>query len=52
MSDENSKEQGERFFPDGMPQPMANATTLPWWEAAAEHPVSYTHLTLPTTPYV
>ncbi len=37
MSDENSKEQGERFFPDGMPQPMANATTLPWWEAAAEH---------------
>jgi len=27
----------ERFFPDGMPAPMADATTLPWWEAAAEH---------------
>jgi uncharacterized OB-fold protein len=27
----------ERFFPDSMPPPMANATTLPWWEAAAEH---------------
>ena len=27
----------ERFFPDGMPPPLANATTLPWWEAAAEH---------------
>jgi uncharacterized OB-fold protein len=27
----------ERFFPDGMPQPLADATTLPWWEAAAEH---------------
>jgi len=27
----------ERFFPDGMPQPMADTTTLPWWEAAAEH---------------
>lgn len=27
----------ERFFPDGMPQPMADATSLPWWEAAAEH---------------
>jgi len=26
-----------RFFPDGMPPPLANATTLPWWEAAAEH---------------
>ena len=27
----------ERFFPDGMPQPLADATTLPFWEAAAEH---------------
>ncbi|TFH25049.1 MAG: Zn-ribbon domain-containing OB-fold protein [Myxococcales bacterium] len=27
----------ERFFPDGMPQPMADPTTLPWWEAAAAH---------------
>jgi uncharacterized OB-fold protein len=27
----------ERYFPDGMPPPLADATTLPWWEAAAEH---------------
>jgi len=27
----------ERFFPDGMPMPMADAITLPWWQAAAEH---------------
>lgn len=27
----------ERFFPDNMPPPMADAITLPWWEAAAEH---------------
>jgi uncharacterized OB-fold protein len=27
----------ERFFPDSMPPPLANATTLPFWEAAAEH---------------
>jgi hypothetical protein len=27
----------ERFFPDNMPPPLANSTTLPWWEAAAEH---------------
>ena len=27
----------ERFFPDGMPPPLANGTTLPWWQAAAEH---------------
>jgi uncharacterized OB-fold protein len=26
----------ERFFPNGMPQPLADATTLPWWQAAAE----------------
>ncbi len=28
---------GERFFPDAMPPPLADATTLPWWEAASEH---------------
>jgi uncharacterized OB-fold protein len=27
----------ERFFPDGMPQPLADATTLPWWQAASQH---------------
>lgn len=27
----------ERFFPDSMPPPLANATTLGFWEAAAEH---------------
>ena len=27
----------ERFFPDGMPSPMSDPMTLPWWEAAAEH---------------
>jgi hypothetical protein len=27
----------ERFFPDGMPQPLADATTLPFWQAAAQH---------------
>jgi uncharacterized OB-fold protein len=27
----------ERFFPDTMPAPLADATTLPWWQAAAEH---------------
>jgi uncharacterized OB-fold protein len=27
----------ERFFPDGMPPPLADAITLPWWQAAAEH---------------
>ena len=27
----------ERFFPDGMPLPMADALTLPWWQAAALH---------------
>lgn len=26
-----------RFFPDGMPQPLADAITLPFWKAAAEH---------------
>jgi uncharacterized OB-fold protein len=27
----------ERFFPDAMPSPLADATTLPWWQAASEH---------------
>ncbi len=27
----------ERYFPDSMPPPLASTTTLPWWEAAAEH---------------
>jgi uncharacterized OB-fold protein len=27
----------ERFFPDGMPPPLVDSTTLPWWQAAAEH---------------
>jgi uncharacterized OB-fold protein len=26
-----------RFFPDGMPQPMSDNESLPWWKAAAEH---------------
>ncbi len=27
----------DRFFPDGMPPPLADAITLPWWRAACEH---------------
>ena len=27
----------ERFFPDSMPPPLADSTSLPWWKAAAEH---------------
>ena len=27
----------QRYFPDGMPQPLADTLSLPWWEAAAEH---------------
>jgi uncharacterized OB-fold protein len=27
----------ERFFPDSMPPPLADATSLPWWRAASEH---------------
>lgn len=26
-----------RYFPDGMPEPMADALALPWWNAASEH---------------
>jgi uncharacterized protein len=27
----------ERWFPDEMPMPAANAETVGWWEAAADH---------------
>jgi uncharacterized OB-fold protein len=27
----------QRFFPDSMPNPLADAITLPFWQAAAEH---------------
>jgi uncharacterized protein len=27
----------ERWFPDEMPMPAANAETIGWWEAASEH---------------
>jgi len=27
----------QRYFPDSMPPAMADATTLPWWQAASEH---------------
>jgi uncharacterized OB-fold protein len=46
----------ERFFPDGMPQPLADTTTLPWWKAAAEHRLvvqrcsSCEHTRLPPAP--
>lgn len=46
----------ERFFPDGMPPPLADATTLPWWQAAAEHRLvvqrctSCRHTRLPPAP--
>ena len=46
----------ERFFPDGMPSPMADAITLPWFEAAAEHRLvvqrcaSCQHMRLPPAP--
>jgi uncharacterized OB-fold protein len=46
----------ERFFPDSMPMPMANAITLPWWQAAAEHRLvvqrctSCEHTRLPPAP--
>jgi len=46
----------ERFFPDGMPPPLVDATTLPWWQAAAEHRLvvqrctSCQHTRLPPAP--
>ncbi len=46
----------ERFFPDSMPPPMADATTLPWWKEAAKHRLvvqrctSCQHTCLPPSP--
>jgi hypothetical protein len=45
-----------RFFPDNMPPPLADATTLPFWQAAAEHRLvvqrctSCEHTRLPPAP--
>ena len=45
-----------RWFPDGMPQPMADKEALPWWQAAAEHRLvvqrcsDCSHLHLPPAP--
>ncbi len=45
-----------RWFPDGMPQPMADHESLPWWKAAAEHRLlvqrcaDCMHLRLPPAP--
>ncbi len=45
-----------RWFPDGMPQPMADAEALPWWEAASEHRLTVQrcsdcgHMRLPPAP--
>ena len=45
-----------RWFPDGMPQPMADNESLPWWQAAAEHRLvvqrcsDCAHLRLPPAP--
>jgi len=46
----------ERWFPDSMPQPMADNETLAWWQAAAEHRLvvqrctDCDHLRLPPAP--
>ena len=46
----------ERFFPDSMPPPLADAITLPFWRAAAEHRLvvqrctSCEHTRLPPAP--
>jgi uncharacterized OB-fold protein len=46
----------ERFFPDTMPCPLADAITLPFWQAAGEHRLvvqrcaSCGHTRLPPTP--
>jgi uncharacterized OB-fold protein len=37
MSERSSPDRSERFFPDGMPPVLADAITLPFWQAAAEH---------------
>jgi hypothetical protein len=34
---EMGQKMSERFFPDSMPPPLADAITLPFWQAAAEH---------------
>ncbi len=45
-----------RWFPDGMPQPMADNEALPWWEAASEHKLTVQrcdrcgHMRLPPAP--
>jgi uncharacterized OB-fold protein len=46
----------ERYFPDTMPSPLADAITLPWWQAAAQHRLvvqrcaACGHTRLPPTP--
>ena len=48
----------QRYFPDTMPSPLADAITLPWWQAAAEHRLvvqrcrscGHTRLPLPLCP--
>jgi 3-oxo-4,17-pregnadiene-20-carboxyl-CoA hydratase alpha subunit len=46
----------QRFFPDSMPPPLADTTTLPWGQAAAEHRLvvqrctSCRHTRLPPAP--
>ncbi|MGE4606276.1 MAG: Zn-ribbon domain-containing OB-fold protein [Myxococcota bacterium] len=45
-----------RWFPDGMPQPMADNDSVPWWQAAAEHRllvqrcIDCSHQRLPAAP--
>ena len=45
-----------RWFPNGMPQPMANKESLPFWQAAAEHKLvvqrcnQCEHMQLPPSP--
>jgi uncharacterized OB-fold protein len=45
-----------RWFPDGMPQPMADHEAVPWWRAAAEHRLlvqqctDCAHMRLPPAP--
>jgi uncharacterized OB-fold protein len=45
-----------RWFPDGMPQPMADIESVPWWQAAAEHRLvvqrctECAHMRLPPAP--
>lgn len=45
-----------RWFPDGMPQPMADKEALPWWQAASKHRLlvqrctKCSHMRLPPAP--